>query len=105
MIIVKRKFVFGVFILLSSLYASTVLADEPCNVTVCLWGKMNGASSTECNSQEKRFFNIVKKKRGAFLPGKTFDARKDFLNKECPASYGASEFVERVVKKYGKVKL
>ncbi|EQB98976.1 KikA protein [Photorhabdus temperata subsp. temperata M1021] len=75
----KRKMNYAMCILLSLLYTSTALADEPCNVTLCLWGKMNGSSSNECNKPEKQFFNIIKKKRGSFLPNRTFDARKKFF--------------------------
>ncbi|PHM75513.1 TrbM/KikA/MpfK family conjugal transfer protein [Xenorhabdus cabanillasii] len=101
----KRKTTYAVCLLLCSLYTTTALADDPCKVTLCLWGKMNGSSSNECSKPERDFFNIVKKKRGSFLPNHTFDARKDFLKKECPNFYDVSQYVEKVLKKYGRVKL
>lgn len=89
-------------ILLTLYLPSASAADEPCKVTLCLWGKMNGSLRTGCTESEKSFFNIVKKKRGSFLPGRTFDARKEALNNECPAPYGASQFVDKVLGKYGR---
>ena len=86
------------------LASANAYAGKPCNVTLCLWEKMNGQSSDECKSPEKQFFNIVKKKKGSIRWGQTFNARKDFLNEECPAKYGASEHVEKVLNKFGKVK-
>lgn len=101
----KIKTTYTMCILLSALYTSTAYADDPCEVTLCLWGKMSGASSSQCSKTEKKFFNIVKKKKGSFQPGKTFDARKDFLNSECPSVYGVSQFIEKILQKYGKVRL
>lgn len=101
----KRRLIFSVSVLSCFLYASSALADDPCKVTLCLWGKMNGSSRDGCSDAEKTFFNIIKKKHGSFLPNHTFDARKDFLNNECPASYGVSQYVDKVLQKYGKVKL
>ncbi|PHM25086.1 TrbM/KikA/MpfK family conjugal transfer protein [Xenorhabdus budapestensis] len=101
----KRKITYAVCLLFCSLYTTTALADDPCKVTLCLWGKMKGSLSNECSKLERDFFNIVKKKRGSFLPNRTFDARKDFLNKECPGAYNVSQYVEKVLKKYGRVKL
>lgn len=101
----KIKLSYTTCILLSALYTSSAFADEPCKVTLCLWGKMSGASSNDCSQSEKNFFNIVKKKRGSFLPNKTFNARKNFLNNECPSVYNVSKYIEKILQKYGKVKL
>ncbi|MDI3440258.1 hypothetical protein QLG07_12380 [Erwinia sp. V90_4] len=87
--------------ILLTLYLPRASAADPCKVTLCLWGKMNGSLRTGCTEAEQSFFNIVKKKHGSFLPGPTFDARKDALNNECPAPYGASQFVGKVLGKYG----
>lgn len=99
-----RTVIFGACLFLP-LFSQPALADDPCKVTLCLWGKMNGSSRDGCSSAEKSFFNIVKKKHGAFLPNKTFDARKDFLNSECPSAYDVSKFVEKILSKYGRVKI
>lgn len=101
----KIKFGVASAFLVLSLFSQPALADDPCKVTLCLWGKMNGSSRDGCSSAEKSFFNIIKKKHGAFLPNKTFDARKDFLNSECPSAYDVSKFVDKVLSKYGRVKL
>lgn len=101
----KVKIILATALLFCSFHSNTALADDPCKVTLCLWGKMNGAEKNGCSSAEKSFFNIIKKKHGSFLPDHTFDARKKFLNNECPATYGVSQFVNKVLQKYGKVKL
>ncbi|MFC7506490.1 hypothetical protein ACFQUX_02375 [Pantoea stewartii] len=51
----KRNLIFSVSILSCFLYASSALADDPCKVTLCLWGKMNGSSRDGCSDAEKTF--------------------------------------------------
>lgn len=87
-----------------SLSSFPTYADEPCKVTLCLWGKMKGQFDSKCDAPERKFFKIVRKKKGSFLPGHTFDAREDFIKKECPEPYGANEFIDKIMKKYGKVR-
>lgn len=100
----KVKVTTGIVILLCSIVSTSAFADDPCKVTLCLWGKMSGSSRDGCSDAEKSFFNIVKKKHGSFLPSHTFDARKDFLNNECPSAYDPAKFVDKVLGKYGRVK-
>lgn len=99
----KVKAVAGITVLLFALFSNSAFADDPCKVTLCLWGKMNGSSRDGCSSAEKSFFNIVKKKHGSFRPDRTFDARKQFLNNECPSVYDPNNFVGKVLGKYGRV--
>lgn len=100
----KLKLVVGAVVTLLVLQSSPVFAYEPCEVTFCLWGKLNGSSSQKCNNPINDFFNIIRKKKGSFLPNHTFDARKEFLNNECPSAYGVQEQMDKVMSKYGKVK-
>lgn len=100
----KRNLLIGLALLMSSAYITPVMAaDDPCEVTLCLWGKLNGASQSECSSAERKFFDIVKKKKGSFRPDKTFNARKKFLNQECPAGNVASKYTDKIMGKFGKV--
>lgn len=101
----KLKIFFGITLLIGCMHTAPALAGDPCKVTFCMWGKLNGASSKDCNSAEKEFFNIIKKKKGSFRPDKTFDARKSFLNQECPAVYGAGQQINMIMNKFGKVRL
>lgn len=79
-------------------------ADEPCNMTLCMWGKFNGSDSDGCQDQIKKFFKKQVKKKGSFLPDHTADARKDMLVKECPAAMAPAEFINDIIKKFGRLK-
>nr|EEJ7372839.1 conjugal transfer protein [Salmonella enterica subsp. enterica] len=77
-------------------------AADPCEVVLCMYGKATGNSGGgECKSAEKAFFNIVKKKKGSIRWGKTFDARKSFLN-QCSSADPAA--ISKIMSKFGKVK-
>lgn len=78
-------------------------AADPCEAVLCMYGKATGNSGGgECKSAEKAFFNIVKKKKGSIRWGKTFDARKSFLN-QCSSADPAA--ISKIMSKFGKVKL
>ncbi|MBG6246661.1 killer protein (plasmid) [Candidatus Symbiopectobacterium sp. 'North America'] len=79
-------------------------ADEPCNMTFCMWGKLNGSDSSECQGQIRKFFNIVGTKKGKFNPGRTADARKSALMNECPANMVPVQYINDIVNKYGRLK-
>lgn len=75
-------------------------AADPCEVVLCMYGKVTGNSGgSECTSAERNFFNIVKKNKHGFQPGRTFDARKAFLG-ECPDA--GKEEINKILSKYGK---
>ncbi|ASG19361.1 conjugal transfer protein [Salmonella enterica] len=77
-------------------------AADPCEVVLCMYGKATGNSGGgECKSAEKAFFNIVKKKKGSIRWGKTFDARKSFLN-QCSSADPAA--ISKIMSKFGKVR-
>jgi hypothetical protein len=79
-------------------------ASDPCSMTLCMWGKVSGASGDNCNKEIRDFFSIKKTSKGSFLPDHTLDARKKQLNKECPAAYGASQFIGKILDKFGRVR-
>lgn len=62
-------------------------ATDPCEVVICMMGKVTGHSGgSDCNDAIKSFFDIRKfGKRGVFLPWKTADARKGMLG-QCKAA-------------------
>ena len=79
-----------------------VYAADACESVLCLYGKATGNSGGgECNSAEKAFFNIVKKKKGSIRWDKTFDARKSFLN-QCSSADPAA--ISKIMSKFGKIK-
>lgn len=79
-------------------------ADEPCNMTLCMWGQLNGSDKDGCQSQIKKFYKKQVKKKGSFLPDHTADARKDMLMQECPASMAPAQFINDIIKKFGRLK-
>ena len=77
-------------------------ASDPCEVVLCMFGKATGNSGgSACSSAERDFFNIVKKKKGAFLPDHTADARKQLLG-QCKAADPAS--IAQIISKFGRVR-
>lgn len=88
--------------LLAGLISVNTHAADPCKVVLCMYGKAVGSGGgSECNSSEKAFFDIVKKKKGSVRWDKTFDARKSFLN-QCSSADPAA--VSKIMSKFGKVK-
>jgi len=78
-------------------------SSDPCEVVLCMYGKVTGnGGSSECSSPEKDFFNIIKKNKHGFLANHTSDARKAFLN-QCTTA--PAEYVSKIISKYGKVRL
>ncbi|TNV16129.1 KikA protein [Buttiauxella sp. B2] len=78
-------------------------SGDPCVVVMCMFGKATGNSGGEqCSSPEKTFFNIIKKKKGSFLPNHTSDARKAFISK-CDTA--TPDVLNKIVGVFGKVKL
>lgn len=75
-------------------------AADPFKVAFCMYGKATGNSGgSKCKSAERDFFNIVKKNKHGFQPGRTFDARKAFLG-ECPDA--GKEAINTILSKYGR---
>lgn len=80
-----------------------VKADEPCNITLCMWGMVSGSDTDGCQSQIKKFFSVKVKKKGSFRPDKTADARKNLLMGECPASMAPHTFIDKIIDKFGRL--
>ncbi|MGK3115994.1 TrbM/KikA/MpfK family conjugal transfer protein [Candidatus Pantoea formicae] len=86
---------------LSSLPAHA--SSDPCEVVLCMYGKVTGNSGgSDCSSAESTFFDIVKKNKHGFLADHTSDARKDFIN-QCTTA--PAEYINSIISKYGKVRL
>jgi nitrate/TMAO reductase-like tetraheme cytochrome c subunit len=100
----KINMLAGVTVLLCSLLSASAFADEPCNMTMCMWGKIKGENSSECQGQIKKFFKKQVKKKGSFLPDHTADARKEMLQDECPSSMVPTQFIDEVINKFGRLK-
>lgn len=76
--------------------------DDPCDVTVCMWGEVTGNSQQECRGAIRKFFSMnAFKKHHRFSPGKTFDMRKQFLG-QCDSA--APDAVSQILSRYGRVK-
>ncbi|MFZ4210603.1 killer protein [Pantoea endophytica] len=79
-------------------------ADEPCNMTICMFGLLSGEQSNECKSQVRKFFAKQESNKHGFLPDHTSDARNKMLQKECPATYGVNTQIESIISKFGRIK-
>ncbi|WP_054177346.1 conjugal transfer protein [Citrobacter sp. CtB7.12] len=76
--------------------------NDPCDVTVCMWGEVTGNSQQECHGAVRKFFSLnAFKKHHRFSPGKTFDMRKQFLGQCNSASPDAAS---KILSKYGRVR-
>lgn len=72
-------------------------ANPVCEVVLCMFGKLMGASQSECKSAEKKYFSILVKKKGDIRWGSTAKQRLKFLN-SCPSPEN-----DRINSKFGKV--
>ena len=45
--------------------------NDPCAIVLCLAGKLDGSSPTECDPMYKTFMSVKKKNKHGFLPGHT----------------------------------
>lgn len=86
----------------TTVYAEdNVNPNDPCAVFLCMAGKVQGENPSECSGANKKFFSIIKKKKGSIRWGKTFDARKSFLM-SCPQADRG--FINKIMSKYGRVR-
>ena len=77
-------------------------AQNPCVVTLCLWGEVTGHSASECHDAIKTFFNInAFKKHHHFNPSKTFSMRQSFL-KQCPDA--RPDEINKIMSTFGRMK-
>lgn len=97
----KHVFI-SVMLLALGFSAMPAHAANPCEVVVCMYGKLtetDGGGS--CNSPEKAFFDINVFKRGIFQPTKTANLRKSFLG-ECPTA--DPKDIAEIISKFGRVR-
>ncbi|SEL88583.1 TrbM protein [Kosakonia sacchari] len=100
----KQTAIAAALLCLAASISVPAFADEPCNMTLCMWGKVQGENSSECQGQIKKFFKKQVKKKGSFLPDHTADARKEMLQDECPSSMAPAQFIDEVISKFGRVR-
>lgn len=100
----KKIAIAAALLCLAASISVPAFADEPCNMTLCMWGKVQGQNSSECQGQIKKFFKKQVKKKGSFLPGRTADARKNMLLGECPASMAPAKYINEVISKFGRLR-
>lgn len=72
--------------------------NPACETVLCLFGKMNGASQSECKSAEKKYFDILVRKRGKIRWGDTAKKRLEYLD-SCPSPEN-----DKINKKFGKMR-
>lgn len=99
----KRTAIAAGIVCLAAGFTTPVFAADPCEVVLCMYGKVTGNSGgSECRNAEKAFFSINSfKKHHRFNPSKTADMRKDFLG-ECKAA--DPEAISKIVSKFGRVR-
>ncbi|MCX8738121.1 conjugal transfer protein [Gilliamella sp. B2824] len=97
-----KKMLVVPFIACSLLTAPSAFAkSDPCEVVLCMFGKMKGANPSECSSAVKDFFSIVSKKHGKFNGVRTSNARNSFLN-SCPTA--DPKIVKDIISKFGALR-
>jgi hypothetical protein len=74
-------------------------ANDPCEVTLCMWGAVSGVRPSECSSSYKKYFSIIYKKRGKIRWDQTASAREQYLN-QCPSADRSS--IKMIQSKFGK---
>ncbi|HAU5635947.1 conjugal transfer protein [Citrobacter amalonaticus] len=76
--------------------------NDPCDVTVCMYGEVTGHSQQECRSAVRKFFSMnAFKKHHRFSPGKTLDMRRQFLG-QCKSA--DPDAVSQILSRYGRVR-
>ncbi|EAU4728221.1 hypothetical protein N7X13_004351 [Salmonella enterica] len=102
-----RKVIITAVVVLASSYSLTSYAKDPCETLACMAAKSGGEfgsiGDSDCSGAIADFFNIVKKGKHGFQPGKTSDARKKFIM-ECPGAEQNTHAVDRVISMFGRIK-
>lgn len=76
--------------------------DDACGMVLCLGGRiLGGDGGSECSSYEKKYFSIIKTKKGKFSPSRTAKERDKQL-KKCPG--GDSGIISKIGGKFGGVR-
>lgn len=77
-------------------------SDNSCGMVLCLGGRiLGGSGGSECSSYEKKYFNIIVKKKGKFSASRTAKERDKEL-KKCAG--GDSQIVSKIGDKFGGVR-
>lgn len=98
----KKTAIAAALLCLAAGYSAPSSAADACEVVLCMYGKATGNSGgSSCSSAERDFFNIVKKKKGAFLPDHTADARQQLLE-QCKAA--DPEAISKIISTFGRVR-
>ncbi|MGE9765338.1 TrbM/KikA/MpfK family conjugal transfer protein [Pseudomonas sp. PDM20] len=81
--------------------APAAQAKDACKTVLCMWGKLKGEFSAECEPPVQDYFDIVKRKHGKIKWSSTSSARQQFLD-SCPeADRGATK---KINDKFGKAR-
>lgn len=86
---------------LGDIVSEPINNGDPCTVVLCMYEKVKGESSSECKGAVRKFFSIVRKKKGSFNGGRTYNQRLSFLN-ECPSA--GSDVIHKIMSKYGRMR-
>jgi len=98
----KKTAIAAALLFLAAGYSAPSSAADACEVVLCMYGKATGNSGgSSCSSAERDFFNIVKKKKGAFLPDHTADARQQLLE-QCKAA--DPEAISKIISAFGRIR-
>lgn len=76
-------------------------AKDSCETVLCMWGKLKGEFSVECEPAVQDYFDIVKRKHGKIKWSSTSNARLQFLN-SCPTADGGA--TKKINDKFGKAR-
>lgn len=99
-----KKVIVALFFIAStsvSAFASNnnINPNDPCAVTLCMYGKLTGTADGKCNSAIKKYFSVKVFKHGVFRPDKTFTKRLGLLN-SCPGADPRE--VTKIMAKFGR---
>lgn len=99
----KKPVLAATLLCLAASFSEPSLAADPCEVVLCMYGKVTGNSGgSECSSAERAFFSInAFKKHHRFNPGKTFEMRRDFLA-QCAGADPAA--VSQILSRFGRLR-
>lgn len=96
-----------VAVLLCLAASPAVFADErvndndPCTVFLCMAGKVEGQTPSECRGAIKTFFSLNAFKKFSFDPRKTLDLRRQLLGQCASAD---PEHVSKILSQFGRVR-
>lgn len=97
----KKTVLAAALLCLAASLSAPAHATDPCEMVMCMWGRMTGSSGgDDCKGPEKAFFDKVIKKKGKFKPSDTADARRALLL-QCKAADPAA--ISQIISKFGRI--